>query len=1129
MTKIQQWIAELEEQGVMIALVDGQLQIDAPNELLVPELVDQLKARRQELIDALDDPSANAIPVLSDDVRSAPMQLSFAQERLWFLDEFESGSSLYNIPLCVRLSGRLDIEALTLAIEQLVARHEVLRTRIVKDATDNARQLITTAVPELVHKSISAEDHVLEELQITEASMPFDLSDSLKIRFTLADVQACDNEHVLLVTMHHIASDGWSIDILVAELAELYAAALAKRPTVLPELAVQYADFGAWQRTWLSSGELENQTDYWRNQLKGAPALIDLPTDRPRPGTQRFEGRTLEFALPDKLGLDLQTLSNSSGATLYMTLLTAFNVLLNRYGAGDDIVIGSPIANRTREDTEPLIGFFANAIVLRSDLSGAPSFLDVLKQVRDTTLSAFEYQDAPFEKLVEELKPERSTSYSPLFQVMFLLQNQPASSMTMPGLSIEPVNVSNSTAKFDLTLAMQDSGSSLSGWIEYNIDLFDDSTIKRMSRHFVSLLESIVSQPGDAIAKLPLMDESEKDYFLTELNASEQDYPSDKTVADLFVEKAQQCPDATAVIGPDNQQLSFGQLDAQSNQVARYLQSVGIEPGDRIGVYLERSVDMLSTLLGVMKSGALYVPMDPIFPADRLAFMANDACLKLVVTQQVLLDSVPSDQCQLLVLDKLDDAFTETSDAPLQLAVPDAPVYIIYTSGSTGQPKGVQVGHRALTNFLYSMLANPGFSSKDRLLSVTTLSFDIAALELYAPLLAGGSVIIASREEAMDPEKLAARLSDSSCTTMQATPATWKMLLEWGWQGSQSTRVLCGGEPLSRDLADGLLSKCGEVWNLYGPTETTIWSTLSQIVGDEKDITVGQAIANTQLYVLDTQRQLVPIGVPGELYIGGAGVADGYLNREELTNERFVDNPFDTQGKTRLYRTGDGARWRADGRLEIHGRLDDQVKLRGYRIEPGEIRAVLVQQASIDDAVVVVREHEPGKHQLVAYMVIDPSRHADLDIASLRSTLSSVMPDYMIPNAWVIVDSLPLTPNGKVDRKALLSSELSETAAEEYQPPQSETEQALARIWAEVLSVSSVSRTDSFFALGGHSLKAVQVVSRVRDKLALELPLKIVFERPSLVEMSEAIDVLLRSTKASEFEDLAEGEVQYNF
>jgi len=920
--------------------------------------------------------------------------LSFAQSRLWFLHQLEPDSPAYNVPMAVRLTGPLNRQALAQSLTTIINRHQVLRTTFPATSGQPIQVIhppITLAfVPgdpsavafawqgntvehpliTLFHLPAAARWAWAEQFVKEEGHRPFDLRHDLPIRATLLCLD--EDEHILTMIMHHIASDGWSVSLFTQELAALYQAFCADLPNPLPPLPVQYVDFAHWQRQWLSGEVMAQQLGYWQKQLAGVPTSLDLPTDRPRPRVQTFHGTNHLFTLPPALSEALKALSRRHGATLYMTLLAAFQVLLSRYSGQKDILVGSPIANRNRTEIESLIGFFANTLVLRGRMSGNPTFRDLLKQVRDTTLDAYAHQDLPFEKLVEEIDPTRDMSRSPLFQVMFIFLNVPSEALKLQNLTLAPASFSFDTAKFDLTLAIGETAQGLSGALEYNTDLFDASTIARLVEHFHNLLSDIVADPRQRIADLSLLSPAEETELLINWNATQMAVP-DLCFHQLFEAQARQTPQATAVISGQHS-LTYQQLDEQANRLAHHLQKQGVALETPVALCLDRSLDMMVALLAVLKAGGTYVPLDPSYPAERLAYMVADAGVKLIITQThlttALLEAGIPGAVALLTLDQAESVLeNENTSQPVSLTTPENVAYIIYTSGSTGRPKGVQVLHRSVSNFLLSMRQKPGLTATDRLLAVTTLSFDIAVLELFLPLVTGGQVILATREIAQDGRQLAQAISDYGITVMQATPATWQLLLELGWPGNRRLKILCGGEPIPGELATRLLERRASLWNMYGPTETTIWSTTHPITPKDDTISIGRPIANTQIYLLDAHWRPVPVGAVGELYIGGTGVARGYWSRPRLTAERFIPDPFSPQPGQRLYGTGDLARYLPDGRLICLGRVDHQVKVRGYRIELGEIEAALERQPAVSRAVVVAREDVPGDKRLVAYVV----------------------------------------------------------------------------------------------------------------------------------------------------------------
>jgi amino acid adenylation domain-containing protein len=1037
--------------------------------------------------------------------RPRTVPLSFAQQRLWLLAQLDPESSAYNISRALRLEGELNVPALRQTFNKVVARHDVLRGTF--DLVEGQPvQLIATHLeidaPVVDLEGLSANDRGAEitRLVAAETQRPFDLSRDALLRTSL--LRLGHQDHVLLLTMHHIVSDGWSLGILVRELAAIYQATIEQQPIALPEPAIQYADFALWQREWLKGEVLEEQLSYWRQQLADAPAVLNLPIAKPRPAMQTTRGAHITKTLAPELHSALIDLGRREGVTLFMTLLAAFQTLLYRYSGQQDMVVGTPIAGRNRTETEDLIGFFVNSLPLRTDLSGDPTFRELLSRVRETALGAYDHQDLPFEKIVEELQPERSLGHSPIFQVMFVLQNQPQAGFALSGLKITPVNRESDSAKFDLTLYMTERDDGLSCWLEYNTDLFEAGSAERLLEHFEVLLAGIVAHPNLTIAELPLLTEVEGRQQLVEWNDTHVEFPAGQCIHQLFEAQVERTPDAVALIS-GAERLSYSELNARANQLAYYLRRLGVRPEERVAVCLERSAEMVVAVLAILKAGGAYVPLDPAYPADRLAFTLQDACAVVLLTQEDLSALLPETKARVVCVDSERETIVgEDETNPTSVASPGNLAYVIYTSGSTGKPKGVQISHLALSNFLNSMRRQPGISRDDVLLSVTTLSFDIAGLEIYLPLIAGARIVLATREVAADGVRLAEAVTISGATIMQATPATWHLLIESGWQGNQRLKVFCGGEALSRELAGQLLERGAAVWNLYGPTETTIWSTMCRVEDTSRAVHIGRPIANTQVFILDDHLRMVPPGVAGELYIGGDGLARGYLNRPELSAERFIPDPFSRRPGARLYKTGDLARYLTGGNIEVIGRLDHQVKLRGFRIELGEIEAVLNAHPQVREAVVIAREDRPGDQRLAAYLVGELA--AAVITSELRTYLREKLPEYMVPSSYVLLEALPLTPNGKVDRRALPEPErLSPEVQASYVAPRTEVEKTIVAIWQEALALDQVGTSDNFFDLGGHSLLLVRVHSKIREVLKKDLTIIDLFRYPTISSLAK--------------------------
>jgi surfactin family lipopeptide synthetase A len=1055
--------------------------------------------------------------------RQEKLPLSFAQARLWFLNQLEGGSATYNMPEPLQLMGDLDVAALESAVEGILQRHEVLRTSF-RSIDGEAQQVISSnsqlAVPfvDLLHLSGKAQFDRVQELAVEEAQQTFDLAVPPLLRVTL--VRLGLESHVLLVTMHHIISDGWSMGIFVDELSALYRATLTETPAQLPELPIQYADFAQWQRHWLTGDVLQTQVDYWKQQLATAPPLLELPTDRSRPSMQTFQGGATSFCLNGELTQQLKLLSQNSGATLFMTLLAAFSTLLSRYSRQEDIVIGSPIANRNQGGIESLIGFFVNTLVLRTDLTGDPTFSELLDRVRENTLNAYEHQDLPFEKLVEELQPARSLSYTPLFQVMFVLQNAPLNKLELPDLKISPFKMSQVTARFDLTLQIEETAAGLTGELIYNRDLFDATTIERMASHLQILLAGIVANPHQQVAKLPLISHAERQQLLVDWNDTHAGYPEDKCIHQIFEKQVERTPNAIAVQFEDTK-LTYRELNDRSNQLANYLQTLGVKPEVLVGICVERSLEMIISLLGILKAGGAYVPLDPAYPVDRLSFILSDSQVAVLLTQQKLLAGLPDCDIPIVRLDA-DWEDIVASDSNLDLTTPHsrrypqgAPLqtsnslaYVIYTSGSTGKPKGVLVQHQGLCNLALAQMRVFDVRTDSRVLQFASFSFDASISEVVMSLCAGATLYLGTRDALIPGAGLMRLLLDRQITHVTLSPSALAAMPSGEYPDLRM--IIVAGEACPPDLV-AQWSPGRRFINAYGPTEATVCATAAICTERNAAPPIGRPIDNVTTYILDRDLQLVPIGVAGELHIGGAGVARGYLNRPELTAEKFIPDPFDRDDSARLYKTGDLVRYLPDGNIEFLGRIDQQVKIRGFRIELGEIEAVLSRHPQVREAVVVVRVEPTGK-QLVAYLV--PQSGA-IAAGELRSFLAEKLAEFMVPSVFVMLESFPLTPNGKVDRQALANRELDRSGLDEAIAPRSPIEEILVGIWAEVLGLAQVGVLHNFFELGGHSLLATQVISRIHDALGVELPLRTLFERQTVADLAEVVVLQL----ASEMED----------
>ncbi len=1041
--------------------------------------------------------------------RPARIPLSSAQQRLWILDRIDPGSAVYNVPSAMWLRGRLDRELLSRALTEVLRRHESLRTVIAADEEGPHQIVLPATAATVATASVAgvplAERHAaaLAEARV-EAAAPFDIARGPLLRALLVELSG--EEHLLVLNAHHIAVDGWSLGILYDELAKLYAAFHAGLPSPLPELPIQYVDYALWQHEELAGESLAKQLDYWRERLSGRLPVLEIPGDRPRPAQMSYRGEVLRTVLDVDGWEAVKRFSRAEGVTPFMTLFAAYQTLLARYSGQTDLVVGVGVANRRRQELEPLVGFFVNTLAPRTDLSGNPSFRVLLARVKEATLGAYSNQDLPIEKLIENLDLDRALSHAPLFQTLLFFQNFKSSEIELPGLTLVPMDfdqVNPGTARADLSLFASDADGALVLAYEYATDLFDRASVEAFAAHLRELLRGAIAAPDTAIGALPLLTAVERRQLTRDWNATERALPAERLVHRAIAAQAARTPDAIA-LEQHGRTLRYAELERRADALAAALVERGIGAGDRVGLFVERTPDLVVGLLGVLKAGAAYVPMDPSYPAQRLAYMLEDAGMRVIVSERALSAALPPHEVAVVLIDALPELAATPFREAHRPVDPEDPAYVIFTSGSTGRPKGVEVPHRAVVNFLASMAREPGLGAADTLCAVTTLSFDIAVLELLLPLTVGARIVLADRATASDGAALARLLESSQATAMQATPATWRMLLDAGWRGNAALRVFCGGEGLPRELADRLLGVAGELWNLYGPTETTVWSTVERVLPGAEPITIGRPLDNTEVYVVDRRMQLLPPGVPGELLIGGLGVARGYLARPELTAEKFIPDAFGPRPGHRLYRTGDLARRRRDGRVEVIGRIDHQVKLRGFRIELGEIEAVLDALPVLRQSVVVCREDRPGDKRLVAYVVArDPA--VAPDTASLRAELKTRLPDYMLPSAILVLAELPLTPNGKVDRRALPAPEGEAGAAAEYVAPRSAEEENLAALWAEVLGRERVGIHDDFFDLGGHSLLATQLIARVQKCFGGEVPLRLLFEAPTVAAFAERL------------------------
>jgi amino acid adenylation domain-containing protein len=1038
-------------------------------------------------------------------------RLSFAQERLWFFDQMEPDSPAYNIPVALRLKGRLDADALAGTLDELVARHESLRTRFDLEQGE-AVQLIEPGrgVPPASEnlEEVEAGEREAEVLRRAEAEAlrPFDLSRGHLFRATLLRLSA--EEHVLLLNMHHIVSDGWSVSVLIGELAALYAAFAEGRPSPLPELKVQYADYAVWQRDWLRGDFLERQLGYWREHLADLPPLA-FPTDRPRPAVRSYRGACEVLRLDTRLTRGLRALSREEGATLFMTLLAASQVVLGRWAGADEFPVGTAIANRDRTEIEGLVGFFVNTLVIRADLSGQPSFRQLLRRVRDVTLEAYAHHDVPFERLVEALAPERDLSRTPLFDVMCSLNSVPERELSLPGLTLSRIPLGQSTSKFDLSLVFEESGEDvLVGKLTYSTDLFDAATIRRLLGHLSRVFEQVAADPERRVEDLELLTEGERRQLLLDWNRTAQAFPSGRCSHELFEEQARRTPTVTAVICGGHS-LTYDELNRAANRLAHRLRRSGVTAESRVAVFLERSVEVAVGLLAILKAGGVYMPFDPGYPRERLGWMLRDAGAAAIVTREALLRLLPDTPgAHVLCLDESAGGPESESD-PAPAVTPANSSYLIYTSGSTGRPKGVLVGHASLLNTLLYGRDAFAFNAGDVMAVLASFSFDISLLELMTPWMAGAASLIFSREESLNTELFNERLGQVS--VMLAVPSHLRLILaglgDNGGALLPLRRVLTGGELIPPDLLRDVNETFpnAEINVLYGPTETTLICA-DMVVPRHAKVTkplVGLPIANTQLYVLDPNLRPVPVGVAGELYVGGAGLAHGYLNRPDLTAERFVPNPFASTPGEKLYRTGDVGRFNAEGVIEFVGRTDQQVKIRGYRIEPAEVDAACAEHSSVRACVTTVRNGKGGEPQLVTYAVLDDPA---CTVSDLSEWLKSKLPAYMIPAAILRVERIPTTANGKVDYGSLPAPNFERRAAGvAHTPARNSLEESIAALWAEVLHVERVGVLDNFFDIGGHSLLLARLRITLCETFGCRLSMVDMFTHPTVSAMAQHV------------------------
>ena len=1069
-------------------------------------IIKNLSSEKREILDKLikeEGMSASLFSMTSRSKKSNVAPLSFSQEQLWFLEQFKPGNAAYYRTVGFRLNGSLNIDVLERSFNEIIRRHEILRTTF----TTKNGQPVQVIVPELTlnitvvdfqHVVFSEREVEIQRQATEEARKHFDLMRLPLFRIKLLCLG--EKEHVLFFSIHHIISDEWSLGVLYRELLVIYKAFSEGKPLQFTDLPLQYSDFAIWRKQILDEIK-EKELPYWKKQLDGSNFVLDLPTDRPRSMVQSFKGAKRFLTIPGNLYEAIKQLSRREKCTPFMTLLAALQILLYRYTGQDDIIIGSPIACRNHRETLDMIGLFLNMLVFRTDMSGNPGFHELLGRVRDVTSRAYSYQNLPFEKLVEELQPKRDLSRNPIFQV--ILQVSPTQVFELPGISVIPLEVDNGAAQFDLAVHLYEGDEQLKGFFEYNTDLFDTPTIDRMVKHFQTLLEGIVSNPQQLISDLPVLSQTERYQLLAEWNNTRVKYPQDLLIHQLFEAQVEKTPDAVAVVFEDKQ-LTYRELNCRANQLAHYLQSIGVGPDVLVGIAVERSIEMVIGLYAILKAGGAYVPIDPAYPYERIAYMLEDAQVPVLLTQSKLKSRLPSKHARVIYLDTDWDRLIadQSQEDPICQASLDNLAYVIYTSGSTGKPKGVMNTHHGILNRLLWMQETYQLTDSDRILQKTPFSFDVSVWEFFWSLMFGARLVVARPEGHKDNDYLVQIIKKQQITTIHFVPSMLQLFVETeGVDKCDSLRqVICSGEALSVELKNRFISRLdAKLHNLYGPTEAavdvTYWECLQG--NDLRTVPIGRPIANTRIYILDRHIQPVPIGVSGELHIGGVQVARGYLNRHDLTAEKFISDPFSEEPKARLYKTGDFARYLPDGNIEYLGRIDNQVKIRGFRIELGEIETVLTQHPLVREAAVGVRKDALGRTELVGYVV--PDQNEKPSVESLRGYLLERLPDYMVPGIYVLLKTLPLTPNGKLDRKALPEpDQVRPEMAQAYIAPSNDVERKLSGIWCDVLCLNRVGIHDNFFDLGGNSLLAIQVIERVRQVFGDDIPVIKLFQYPTV-------------------------------
>ncbi|MEM9819584.1 MAG: amino acid adenylation domain-containing protein [Bacteroidota bacterium] len=1121
---MEQLIKKLRKNNIRLKVKDNQLDVHFDGPAIPDDILQSLRANKVALIDYIQSKSVQKEYV---DIPIVPQQdsypLSSSQHRSWLLSQFEEANPAYNMPIVLVFKGDLDRALLQQTFDLLIERHEVMRTVFKDDENGDIRQYILS--PEAINIKIEylnlvgVEDQeaTIEPIVLEDITQPFDLYHGPLVRARL--IQTHSDRYVFDYVMHHIIGDAMSGDIVRKEIALLYYSLAQGLENPLPPLRIQYKDYASWQQSELNGPQKQKEKAYWLDQFTGEIPALQMATDKARPAVKTYNGTRIFYNISKDRIDRLKKLSEDNSCTLFMSIIGLVNTLLHHYSGQQDIILGSPISGRNHVDLKKQVGFYINTLAIRTQFTETESFTDLLAKIKKTMIGAYQHQMYSFDELVNQLNLKRDLSRNPLFDVFVIMQGTEKQygeeAQELEGIQILPYKGTQDVfSYFDLTLIFADE-EEFKFTLEYNSDIFYPETADRLGKHFIQMIDAILDQPNAPIHQLDFLKKEEKQQLLEMSNHSDRDYSKQRTFIDLFRQKAIQRAHHPALFFEDTQ-LTYQELDEQSNQLAHHLTNKGIQNGDLIALCLDRSVEMVVSLLALVKIGAAYIPIDPHFPAERIQYIIEDANTAWVISQEKYQDSFEEQQ-QIIFVDQEAQTIAQQSKSKIKVDLqPEQLVYLIYTSGSTGKPKGVMVEHRSLLNFLYSMEELLDFTEQSSLLALTTYGFDIAYLELFLPLICGGSLVVASSEVTADGFFLQELIAEHRPSHMQATPATWQLLMDCDWSNQEKVIILSGGEAIKESLKNQLTALSDQkVWNLYGPTETTIWSTAKVLKAAEK-VNIGRPIANTQIYILDTRQgvspsSLVPFGVSGELCIGGAGLARAYLDRPDLTAQKFVAHPF--RPGERLYRTGDLAKWLPNGDIECLGRIDDQVKVRGYRIEPGEIETLLQKQAEIKQAIVVAREDKIGSNRLIAYVL--QASEGELDKAKVQLALKAQLPGYMLPSIYVALDEFPMTPNGKIDKKALPDPNAEAIITQEYVAPRNEIETQLIEIWNELLGLDKIGIQDDFFQLGGHSLLATRVISSVKKQFSIKLPIRVLFEKTTVAELAHHLEQIKAEEEVS--------------